>query len=432
MRGGERTTSANGNDQKHNNLQHPPPVTAPRLTIAMLADNEFVMDKRIHREAKALTEAGFDLTLYAVQRPDLPNSTLIDGIRVERIFSNELFNAKALAYLRRMARVIAATKPDAVHCHDWLMLHVGVLIKKINPATVVVYDSHELFHSWPIHYSSLRPDIVIKTWLVRQFEIIRERSDAAHIDHLVTVSSSIADHLSDYFKLRNAPVLVRNIAEFEEVTERRDFVRDALGIPKSSRIVLLFAYKIYRRKRNIEAAIADFANQPGIALVIFCHEGAHKPYFVDLLKQRGVTNVYFHPLIEADHIVNYLASCDVGLVPTWNRKHLSYWLGLENKLFHYVMSGLPVLASAQPEHKKIIEGHGLGVCVPGDRPGAYLAGLRTILANLESFKRNADAARHVLNWESEQNTLIELYNGIASRLARRTANNLTGKPSAAQ
>lgn len=387
------------------------------MNVAMLLDNEFVLDRRVHREAKALTDAGFDLTLYAVRRHDLQDNEVKDGITVKRIFNRALFDVKQPGYMKMMAEKIASTKPDVVHCHDWRMLHVGVLIKKLLPQTKLIYDSHELFHSWPLHYNSLRPDIVIKSWLVRQLEIKREKSDARFIDHLITVSSSIATHLQQRFKLRNEPTLVRNLAESEHITEHKDFVRDALNIPASTRIVVLFAYKIYRKKRHIEAAISDLANKPNIALVIFCHDGGHKAYFEEWLKSHTVHNVFFHPFIGSDKIVNYLASCDVGLIPTWNKKHLSYWYGLENKLFHYVMSGLPVLATAQPEHKLIVDTYDIGVCVDGDKASSYYEGLVAILNDYDRFKANVETARKTLCWENERQTLIDLYDRIAQAVA---------------
>ncbi len=162
------------------------------VSIAMLLDNEFILDKRVYREAKALTEAGFNLTLYALARHDLKENETIDGITVKRIFSPALTDIKQRGYMQTMAEKIAATKPDIVHCHDWRMLHIGTLVKKLMPNIKLIYDSHELFHSWPIHYTSLRPDTVLKSWLVRRFEVRREKNDARFIDRLITVSRSIA------------------------------------------------------------------------------------------------------------------------------------------------------------------------------------------------------------------------------------------------
>lgn len=383
------------------------------IRVAMLCDNEFVMDKRIYREARALTDAGYNLTLFAVQGQNLADDEVLDGIRVKRVFDNRLFYLKSsLTYLKEAAEIIANYQPHIIHCHDWLMLHIGVLVKKKNPLVKLIYDSHELFHSWPLHYSSLSLNIVVKSWLVRRFEVLREWLDSFYIDHIITVSQSIAHHLQRYLNARNKVTLVRNFAEYEEISERKDFVRNKFNIPADHKIVVLFAFLIYRKKRNIEQVIAELGNKPGVSFVIFCKDGGHKNYFIELVRNAGYNNIYFHEAISADKIVNYLASCDVGVIPTWNKKYLSYWMGLENKLFHYVMSELPVLASAQPEHKMIIEPHHIGVCVNADQKDAYWNGLQQILAHYEEFKKNVISNKRHLCWENEKEQLLSLYRKI--------------------
>ncbi len=137
------------------------------IRVAMLCDNEFVMDSRIYREATTLVKAGYQLTLFAVKRNDLPESEIIDGIQVKRIFDQRLFHfINSNSYLKEVAEHIKNYTPHILHCHDWIMLHLGVIIKKQLPKTILIYDSHELFHSWPRHYSSLSLDIVVKNWIV--------------------------------------------------------------------------------------------------------------------------------------------------------------------------------------------------------------------------------------------------------------------------
>ena len=383
------------------------------IRVAMLCDNEFVMDSRIYREATTLVKAGYQLTLFAVKRNDLPESEIIDGIQVKRIFDQRLFHfINSNSYLKEVAVHIKNYNPHILHCHDWIMLHLGVIIKKQLPKTILIYDSHELFHSWPRHYSSLSLDIVVKSWIVRKLEVLREWIDRKHIDYIITVSQSIADHLNKYLNAKNRVALIRNFAEFEEITVREDFVRNKFNIPVTDKVIVLFAYLIYRKKRNIEQVIDEIGNRPGVSFVIFCKNGGHKNYFMSLIKDKGFTNIYFHEAIPADKIVNYLASCDVGIIPTWNKKHLSYWLGLENKLFHYIMSELPILASAQPEHKNIIEGHKLGVCVNADQQGAYWYGLKELLKNIDQYKKNVASSKRLFSWDTEKTHLLNLYNRI--------------------
>jgi glycosyltransferase involved in cell wall biosynthesis len=130
------------------------------------------------------------------------------------------------------------------------------------------------------------------------------------------------------------------------------------------------------------------------------------------VQRAGYDNVFFHPAIPRDEVVDRLAECDVGVVPTWNPGRLSYWLALDNKIFDYLMAGIPVLATRQPEYLRLVDEHGIGVCVdPEDEPG-FWGGYLSLMGDYEAFVGKARAARRVLNWEREREGLIELYRRI--------------------
>ena len=108
----------------------------------------------------------------------------------------------------------------------------------------------------------------------------------------------------------------------------------------------------------------------------------------------------------------YLCDCDAGLVPTWNKKDLSYWYSLDNKLFSYLMAEIPLLATAQPEYKMIVEKYSVGVCVNPDEPNAYINGFREILIKADELQRNIRVAKSELNWEVESKKLLEMYSDL--------------------
>ena len=394
-------------------------VLKPR--IAMLLDNPFVMDSRVFREAKTLAAAGYHLTIYAVKRNDLPEFEFKDGIRIRRIFNNSIFNLKNILSRIEYAKLISKEQFDILHCHDQLMLYMGAMIKRRRPDIQLIYDSHELFHSWPINYSSKANNwIRLKSDVVRKAEVQRELNSSPAIDNLITVSKSIGDDLKKYFQLKNEPLIIRNMAEYEEAHEMKSSLRSELKIENGVRIVLNFSLYIYWKSRNIEAAIEQFANKPGVALVFICGEGGNKKAIMQWVEEKKYSNIYFHTAVKPEAIVDTLSGADYGLLSTWNKQYMSYWLGLENKLFHYVMAELPILASAQPEHKEIIETYKIGVCVNADEPDAYFNGYVELEKNRNQYKQNIAQAKHILNWEHEQNKLLDLYSNLTQEINRGT------------
>lgn len=386
----------------------------------MLVDNAFTEDQRVRRAAGSLARDGFDLTVLALQGSALPDAESVGGIRVRRVFSPAIFDVKRRSYIRSQARRWAAEGFDVLHCHDHWMLGLGVRIKRLRPGTILVYDSHELFHGWPMNLAiDISRFTKWKSLLVRKYLIWRERANARHLDHLITVSESIAERLGEYFKLKTPPIVVRNLPAFEDYRSRGQLVRERFGIPLDHKVLVFIGAFLHARTLNIEAVIDEVGNAERVALVLISGEGSTKKEIVAHVDRRGYKNIFFHPRLAPEDIGTYLSSCDVGLVPTWNPRDISYWLALDNKLFHYVMAGLPVLATTQPEYRKVVEGYGVGVCVEPDKPGAYLAGFGRILDYYAMFKENVQRARLLLNWEREERVLLELYRKLEGEVGVR-------------
>lgn len=390
------------------------------MKIGMFVDNVFTEDQRVRRAAGSLARNRFDLTVLALQGPGLPEVENVHGIEVRRVFSPAIFDVKRRSYLHSQARRWAAEGFDVLHCHDHWMLGLGVLIKRLRPGTILVYDSHELFHGWPLN---LAADIgwltKFKSLLVRRYLIWRERANARHLDHVITVSESIAERLREYFQLETLPIVVRNLPALEDYRSRAQAVRERFGIPLDHKILVFIGASLHARTLNIETVIDEIGDAAGMALVLISGEGSTKKEIVAHVEKRGYKNIFFHPHLAPEDIGGYLGSCDVGLVPTWNPRDLSYWLALDNKLFQYIMAGLPVLATTQPEYRKVVDGYGVGACVEPDKPGAYLQGFMRILDCYPMFKGNVQRARLLLNWEREERVLLELYRKLEAGVGVR-------------
>lgn len=383
----------------------------------MLLDNPFVADRRVFREATALVKAGFPVKLFAVKDSSLPDEEIISGVTVKRIFDPETFKIKNIRALHRIAKELSKEKIDILHCHDWVMLYVGSIIKKNNPRIILIHDSHELFYSWPLNYSNRKNTwIRIKSGIVRKMEVFREKINAASIDYLITVTESFGKELKQHFGFSKDPVIIRNIAEYEDVPASSNYLREKFNIPASTRIIVNFSLYIYQKSRNLEAVIDQLANVEEVALIIICKEGGHKKEIMNRVNSRNIRNVFFHEAVYNHDIINVLSSADIGLVSTWNKKDLSYWFGLENKVFQYNIAELPILATAQPENIKVIEKYKIGVCVNADEPDAYLKGYYEILNHYDEFKKNVIETRKFLHWDNEKSKLIQLYQSIQERL----------------
>lgn len=382
--------------------------------ILILLDNVFTNDRRVSREAESLVAAGFDVNLVAVKGKELQEREDINGVKVYRILNRDIYDIKKSSCFKRYAsEIVKSFEFDIIHANDQAMLHLGSCIKKIKPSVTLVYDSHELFHSWPLNASNFNSfSIMLKSYVVRKLQIRRERRNHKYIDQIITVNDSLANDLQKYMKAKKKVCVVRNIPEKSEKIEKTNILREKFGIPQSTKILVFIGANIYARTLNLEQVIDEFANVPDRALVFICGENKNAEPIHEYVKAKGVANVYFHGLIAPSDIPAYLSSADAGLVPTWNKNDMSYWYALDNKLFEYINAGIPVLATQQPEYRNIVESYKCGVCVNPDEKGAYIKGFEAILADYAVLQQNTRVASEVLTWENEQEKLVELYKSL--------------------
>ena len=92
----------------------------------------------------------------------------------------------------------------------------------------------------------------------------------------------------------------------------------------------------------------------------------------------------------------------------------SYRESLPNKLFEYVMAGIPVVASDFGSMGRIVQEQGVGLtCDPTD-PVALAGAVRRLQdpATYERCRAATPAMAAVYNWDVEQRKLVALYESL--------------------
>ena len=388
------------------------------LKILMLLDNPFLLDLRVYREAKTLADAGHEVELYTTNETKIPEYEIQNGIRVHRVISDDVLDFKKQSYVNWLANELARLEFDVIHAHEHNMLNLGSQIKKLRPEIPLIYDSHELFHEQPTNLPNQKDLLTkAKTKVVRMIQNNKEkRFGIKYADYLITVNDSLAEILSKYFKMETPTVVIRNIPEYEDVEERSTILRDEFNIPTSTKILTFIGANIYTRTLNLEQIIDEFGNRENAALIFIAGKKAGRAALEQYVKDRKYTNIYFRNTVKPTDINYYLSSSDAGLVPTWNKKDLSYWLALDNKLFHYITAEIPVLSTQQPEYKKIVDAYKVGICVNPDTKDAYYNGFLEILKRKDEWGENIKKAKKILQWDNEKQVLIKFYEELETKI----------------
>ena len=299
-----------------------------------------------------------------------------------------------LVVSRRMAAVASASAPHVVHAHDLNTLHVGRRVAQAANAHLI-YDAHELH--------TARNDA---TRLSRFIARRQERRGIRAADAVITATRTWADMMARSYGIPR-PAVVRNMPPRTAVEAPVD-LRNRLEIAPEATI-LLYQGSI-QTNRGIEQTIAALPGLPDCVLVI-CGYGAHRPALEERVAAAGLSQrVRFDGPVPNAELIAYSAGADIGLCLIIGSSE-SYRTSLPNKLFEYLMAGIPVIASDFPEMGAVVRETGAGTtCDPTD-PGAIAAAVDR-LRDPERYteaRQSAIRAARDLHWDSEEQVLLSVY-----------------------
>ncbi len=294
---------------------------------------------------------------------------------------------------------------DIIHAHDLNTLLPAVLVCDKTGAKLI-YDSHELFVDRNTQEGAVQK---IKWNLIEPLYIKKATK-------VITVSDSIAETLAERYQIEK-PVVIRNVQEYKDY-EKTDDLRKHQKLMKlpDSCCIAIYAGRI-TFGRGIENLVeaSQYLKDNAIILLMGGGNLAYRKGIEDLIRNQSLPNkIFLIPPVKPDEVHKYLCGADIGLMPTENIC-LSYYYGAGNKLFHYLMAGLPTLVSDHPEKRKIIEKYEVGQYVNEESPMDIASAIQELADDIELRKRisnNAKLAAKQLNWENETKKLMELYRSL--------------------
>ena len=385
------------------------------MKILLLLDKLVYDDKRATNELQLLQELAIEtIVIHRLEAGKKELETFMN-FPLHRLFDTKLNQIKEFkARKKYVEELIQKFDFNVVWAHNEMQYHIAKEIKKRKPNIVLIYESRELFHAWPINYSSYSDTLLkVKTWLVRKYEVYREAKDNYLMDYLLTVCDSLAEVLVPYFNVKTKPIVIRNIPSRIHAIVKSNYLREKFNIPQENKILIFSGANVYPKTRNVEPVMDEIGNQPNKSLVILANNNVHRKAVEDYAIAKQYNNIYFHDTVAMTELYSIIASADVGLVPTWNKKDLSYWYALDNKLFDYVLAQIPILATVQPEYQKIISQYKIGICINPDEKNAYLNGFDQVLAN--NYSEPLKAALEILNWDQEKLKLKDFLSSLRSQ-----------------
>ncbi len=194
--------------------------------------------------------------------------------------------------------------------------------------------------------------------------------------------------------------ILRNLPKYKSDFAKID-LHEKLNIPQNCKIILYQG--VILEGRGILKVIDLMKEIDNVHFVII-GEGEFRQNFESYTNQLGYRErIHFTGAVNHSELLNYTAGADIGVALIENIS-ISYYYALPNKLFEYIVAGLPVLASDLPQMKKVIDEHKVGKYVNMDDENEIKVTLKNLLndqTQLKEFKANCGSAAKILNWENE-------------------------------
>ena len=371
------------------------------MHIAMVVYSDLNFDFRVYREALVLQQAGHDITIVAPDFGTEPEAVWrrFNLVRPESDPSKSLRIRYPLFWLKAQG-ALSALDADVIHAHDLDTLWPAVRAARRRDLPVI-YDSHEYF----IEQSGLvaRP-FMRGVWSRLESRLIHR------VHRTITVSGSIARQLQDRYLLDQV-ITVRNLPPFRAVVDSRK-IHDVLNLDPTLMVVLYQGG--FLTDNGLAEQMEAVAMVPG-AVMVLIGDGPCEAELKSLALARGLQKkVYFIARVPFSDLHEYTCSADLGLCLIKGSGQ-SFYHSLPNKLFEYMMAGLPVLASNFPEMRAVVNDSKAGRVEAPENVQAVGRAIRDMLADPHALRRCAGAARRAAEqycWERECSKLVELYNAL--------------------
>lgn len=361
--------------------------------IILSVTNDLSVDQRMHRVALTLLKSGAGVMLVG-RKGD--GKGLLSSRSYQTKSLRLFFHRSVFFYAEYNIRLFffLLTRPaDILVANDLDTLPANALAAFFKRSRLV-YDSHEFFTGLP-HLNG-RP-IVRSTWR------FIERLILPKIRYSYTVSRPIADELNRLYGIHMK--VVRNVP-FYSNGKIHPLLRTDFGSTKI--IVYQGSLNLGRGLKNAVKAM----NYVDDAILLLIGSGDIETELRALVAEEHLTEkVIFTGKVPFELLGGYNQGADLG-ISLEEDNCLNNAYALPNKLFDYIQAGIPVLCSALPEMKKIVESYEIGRAVNCPNAESLAKVINDTLKEetvLRLWRENLKRAAMDLCWEKEESKLKDIY-----------------------
>ena len=368
------------------------------MRICMVAFTDLNYDFRIYREATSLKSAGHEVSIVAgTWNQQLDSAWEEFEVHACPVDRSQSLRVSYVVWWHRAHNILRDIAADAYHAHDLDSLWPASRAARAR-SLPLLYDSHEL---WTEQSSLTTRPFVRGVWSVM------ERRLSRHVSHVITVSPPIARELQSRYGFGQVTVIANLPPHRAPVPG--DLIRERLGL-ESDRVIFLYQGGLLT-DNGLSEQISAMADVEGAALVLLGDGPTKQQLEHQVAASELGDRVFFLPAVPFSQLHALTCSADVGLCLIKSTGKSFHW-SLPNKLFEYMMAGLPVLGSQAPEIHRILSETGAGEVGDLNDQASLSNRLQCLVADAGLRARYSEAslqASRQFCWENESAKLTDLY-----------------------
>jgi glycosyltransferase involved in cell wall biosynthesis len=443
-------------------------ATTKKIKVAFFVFNTGIGDLRVHRQASRLALAGLEVRIFCFLEPGMAEREVRQATPVARLANgqeatyelircdqrsplNRFFDDRVLArlkpkknlpidipqtphipiftdrpadlpvpppptrtlppnatqderryldYIRTINQVwfrqAAEWKPDVCQAHDLDTLEAAVWTAQCCNSKLI-YDSHELWSDQPF----IRTQEQVDYWNQLEARNIIK----AHA--CLSVSRPFSKVISERYGVEVTPL--HNCQEFQSFSpEMRNQLQREYGRP-----VALYQ-GVYGPDRGLEELVVSSSYQDSVLIALRGY-GQVESTLRELAKDRP--NVVLLEKCHSSQIVQKACEGTIGVIP-FQPTCLNHYYNTPNKMFEFMMAGLPIASADLPDLHDFIVTNQIGGLFDPRSLSDMARGIEELAhhPDLEAMSQRAtEAARTRWNWHEEGKVLLSVYSRLLGR-----------------
>lgn len=393
------------------------------MRILKIWDSEYPWDVRVEKISNALIEKGHYVSLICRNRYNKKKFEKLEKLEIYRLpyykllgkLNNPLsfpafFNPVWIFQTYNLTKKI---KPDILLVRDLPLALCAILVGKLLNVKVIL----DMAEPYPelIKLIWKFQKLQIKNILIRNpvFAEIVENIVLKYIDYiLVVVDESKSRLIKKGFKEKNICVVTNatsfNSVKIEHLPEV--YIKDKNKI----KIIYLGLLGESRGLQTVIKALPIVLKEAPEVHLYIIGTGSAENSLKELTKNLSLnSNVTFLGWIENKESARYLKYADIGIIPHFSCGHWNNTI--PNKLFDYMASGIPVIASDVFPMRRILSEENCGIAFKsGDHRDCAEAIILLTKKNKREYygKKGNQSVNLKYNWDIEKTKLIEFINEV--------------------